>query len=91
MYKITYSKNFLKKYKKIKNRDKYLASDIKEKIEEFKDKKNHKKLRVHKLQKPFEDLFAFSVNYKIRIIFEYFDDKIVVLLTVGSHEIYENK
>ena len=89
MYKITYSYSFLKKYKKFKLKNKNLAEEIKEKIEEFKYEKNHKKLKVHKLKKPFKNLHAFSVNYKIRIIFEYSDKKtMVILLTLGNHDVY---
>ncbi len=89
MYEIEYTKIFVKKYKKIRDKNPDLALEIKEKIEEFKNKKNHQKLKVHKLKKPFSGIYSFSVNYKIRILFQYKKEKIIVLLTVGDHDIYK--
>lgn len=90
MLEIIYTKVFIKKYSKL-NKD--LQSEVKERIEDLRNTKNHDKLKVHKLKKPFSGKYAFSVNYKIRIIFEYDikNKKIVILLTVGSHDVYKNK
>jgi plasmid maintenance system killer protein len=50
---------------------------------------NHSSLKVHKLNGPLKGSYSFSVNYKIRIIFQYVSKKEVVLLTVGDHKIYK--
>ncbi len=89
MLKIEYSEYFLRKYSKIKKRDKNLCTKIKNKIKLLEDKNNHKALEVHKLKPPYKNLYSFSVDYKIRIIFEYGKNKeIVILLTVGGHDDY---
>lgn len=89
MIEIEYAEYFLRKYHKIKKRDKALAIKIKEKIQLLRDQNNHKALEVHKLKQPYKDLYSFSVDYKIRIIFEYGKNKeIVILLTVGGHSDY---
>ncbi len=89
MINIEYSEYFLRKYSKIKKRDLNLSKKIIEKIELLKDINNHKALEVHKLKSPYKNTFSFSVNYKIRIIFEYTKNKeIIILLTLGNHDIY---
>jgi mRNA-degrading endonuclease YafQ of YafQ-DinJ toxin-antitoxin module len=65
-----------------------LADEVVEKIELFKDRANHKALKVHKLHGRLSDYFSFSVNYKIRIVFQFISDKEAVLLAIGDHDIY---
>lgn len=80
---ILYTPHFLRMYAKLTPA---LCSDIKEKIEKFSNKENHPSLKVHKL-KNIDNSYSFSVNYKIRIIFEYGKNKnIVYLLYVGDHD-----
>ena len=85
MILISYTKTFLKKFSKL---DPVLQEEVYDKIELFKEKENHLKLRVHKLKKPFTGRYSFSVNYKIRIIFKYDekDENHVHFLTVGTHD-----
>ena len=67
-----------------------LKDEVKDKIFLFRNKENHQKLKVHKLHGDMKNFFAFSVNYKIRIVFEYESKKTVNLLYVGGHdEVYE--
>jgi mRNA-degrading endonuclease YafQ of YafQ-DinJ toxin-antitoxin module len=63
-----------------------LKLEVKNKIKSFQDKEIHVSLKVHKLKGGLSNTFAFSVNYKIRIIFEYENKKVVNLLLVGSHD-----
>ena len=80
---IFYTPHFLKMYAKLENK---LCLDVKDKIEAFTNKENHNFLKVHKL-KNLENTYSFSVNYKIRIVFEYGKNKnIVHFLYVGSHD-----
>ncbi len=81
---IFYSKRFLRSFKK-------LPSDIKDKLEEkegviIKDI-FASSLKTHKLNGIFEGFYAFSVDYKNRVIFEIVDDRIV-FYDVGDHDIY---
>jgi mRNA-degrading endonuclease YafQ of YafQ-DinJ toxin-antitoxin module len=62
---------------------------VKEKIKEFRDKNNHKKLKVHKLHAELKDFWSCSVNYKIRIVFYWNDKKTVWLEAIGGHDIYK--
>lgn len=86
MIEINYTRKFLRMFK-ILNLD--LQDRVEEKIEQFKDVKNHKALEVHKLGGKFKGSYAFSVDRKNRVSFEYLNSKQkVALLTVGDHDIY---
>lgn len=65
--------------------------EVLEKIELFKDKKNHQMLKVHKLHGRLKEQYSFSVNYRTRITFVYLStkQKEAYLLTVGDHEVYD--
>jgi len=45
-----------------------LKEEIKEKIELFKNEKNHKQLKAQKLRGKLSRYYSFSVNYKYRIV-----------------------
>jgi len=84
MLTIFYTPNFIRRYKHL---NPALQSEVKEKIELFRNITNHSKLKVHKLKGSLESTHAFSVNFKVRIIFEYQKNKKNVnLLYVGSHD-----
>ncbi len=86
MIEIAYTRKFLRMFK---NLDADLQDRVEEKINQFKNKKNHKALEVHKLTGKLKGVYAFSVDRKNRILFEYLGNKNeVALLTVGNHDIY---
>lgn len=84
-YRYIFQPIFLRTLKKL---HKDIQQEALESIESFKDEKNHKSLKLHKLHGVFENLYAFSVNYKYRIIIEFVDDK-VLFLDIGNHDIYK--
>lgn len=75
--------------KQLRNLELSLQDEVLEKIDAFKNKNNHKILKVHKLQGKFTDRFSFSVNYNTRIIFKYLTKNEVALLFVGDHDLYK--
>lgn len=80
---IQYAPNFIRMYKRLDTR---LKDEVKEKIELFKFTKNHTLLKVHKLRGALDNTYSFSVNYKIRIVFEYENKNLANLLYVGDHD-----
>ena len=89
MMRIAYSRRFLRDFARL---HKDLQKEVVEKVELFKDPRNHRSLRVHKLKGKLEGRFGFSVNYKFRILFQYVSKRTreVVLLTVGDHDVYKS-
>ena len=86
MMDIIYLPSFVRQYKSL---EKSLQDEVIEKIELFKDKKNHTQLKVHKLHGPLRGKWSFSVNYKIRIVCVFESKNTVALLSIGDHKIYE--
>lgn len=86
MIHVDYTSNFVKFYSKL-SRD--LKTEIKEKIELFKNKENHQILKVHKLHGKLKNRYSFSVNYKVRIVFEFVGKNKIIMHTIGDHDIYK--
>lgn len=82
---IEYSSNFVKQFKKLTPQIKKQA--IKAELL-FKKNPFSPKIRTHKLTGRLSSLWAFSIDYRNRIIFEFIDKGKVVFYKIGSHEIY---
>jgi mRNA-degrading endonuclease YafQ of YafQ-DinJ toxin-antitoxin module len=87
MIDVLYTQPFIKEFNSL---EKDLQDEVYEKIESFKDGRNHPQLKVHKLKGRLKNKYSFSVNYKIRIVFEYtLSKKEVALLSIGDHNVYK--
>ncbi len=82
---ITYSPRFSRQYKK-------LSREIRDKVKEreyiFRENPFDSQLKTHKLNGRLAGLWAFSVDYQTRIIFEFQNQNSVALHEIGGHEIY---
>lgn len=58
-------------------------------IELFRNRSNHKRLKVHKLHGKYAGFFGFSIDRKYRIMFEWISNTEARLHTVGDHSIYD--
>ncbi len=86
--KVVYASRFLKQLAKT---DDVLVEEIYTAIESFKNKINHKALKVHKLKGTLKNVHAFSVNYKIRVLFYYPEKDVAELVMLGTHdEVYRS-
>jgi len=83
---LSFKPRFLRKFNRL---PRPLREEAREKIELFRDTKNHQLLKVHKLQGRMSDCCSFSVNYRYRIIFKWEkQNESAVLLTIGDHSVY---
>lgn len=82
---IKYKPSFVREFKKLPVD---LQEEALERIDLFKNKTNHKKLKVHKLKGKLKKFYSFSVTYSHRVVFEYENKKDVVFLGIGDHDIY---
>lgn len=84
--KILYSPEFLRRYER-------LSDDIKEKTEQceemFRENPFDRRLKTHKLQGKWIGFWAFSIDFKYRIIFKFQYDKSIRFYAIGSHSIYK--
>ncbi len=86
MLSIIYAPAFVKQFKKV---EVPLQEEVLEKIKFFQDENNHQSFKMHKLHGEFKTCYSFSVNYKIRIVFEYLSKNEVALLALGDHDLYK--
>ena len=83
MFRLIPDKHFTKNYKKLTVQ---LQKQIDNKLLLFAENPNHPSLRTKRIQGA-EQLFESSVNMDIRLIWHYEDDKLIILLDVGHHDI----
>lgn len=62
---------------------------IEKKINLFLQDPFDKSLKTHKLSGKLSGYWSFSVNYHLRIIFEFIDETTVGLVDIGTHGIYK--
>lgn len=84
---IYYSPNFARQYKKL-SREVKLVAERREVIFR-KNWKNPILATQHKLKGKFIGFWAFSIDNRHRIIFEFVDESNVNFNAVGSHDIYK--
>ncbi len=80
---VTYTERFKKHYQKLSDIEK---KQFKNKLNLFVENPNHPSLRVKRIQGT-EDLFEFSVNMDIRVIWYYEGDTTVLYVDIGHHDI----
>lgn len=84
-YKITYTKRFLKNLKKLNANER---SQLKKKLELLMQDPLYPSLRAKRIQGT-TDLFEFSVNMDVRVIWEYDGETLILLLDIGHHDILD--
>lgn len=84
--RIFYDSDFVKSVKKLppQIRNKFKESELVFRIDPFSPQ-----LKTHKLHGKMKNYYAFSLNYKYRVIFKLIEKNIVVFVDIGTHEIYE--
>lgn len=81
--KVVYATRFVKQLAKA---EEPLADAIYEAVEKFKDARNHKSLKVHKLKGRLSSMYAFSATYKIRILFYYPEKNVAEMVMFATHD-----
>lgn len=83
MITISYTDKFLKHYKKLSNVEK---EQFKKKLNQFISDPLTPSLRTKKI-KGTKDIFEFSVNMDIRVIWHYEGNNLIILIDIGHHDI----
>ncbi|MEW6481606.1 MAG: type II toxin-antitoxin system YafQ family toxin [bacterium] len=83
---ISFSSSFKRAYRKRIKGNEELERKFWGRVEIF--IKNHfdKALKTHKLSGRLQDLWSFSIDYNIRIIFYFVDNNRVVFVDIGKHD-----
>ena len=83
MYKLEYTKAFEKSLKKLSGSEQRAVAG---KLRILTENPFHPSLRTKKVQR-IKDVFECSVNTDIRILWAYKDDRIILLINIGHHDI----
>ena len=89
MIEIAFSSSFKRAFKKKIAVNAILETRFWERVELFKNNPFDPKLRTHKLSGRLKDLWGFSIEYDLRVIFSFASQAQVIFVDVGSHkEVY---
>jgi len=80
-----YSSRFQKSLKKFSKGERRI---IQKRLELFAKDSFDSSLKTHKLSGKFSGYWSFSIDFDLRIMFEFVDEKSVGLVDVGTHSIY---
>lgn len=86
IFEIVYTPSFIRSFKKLPPQ---LQDEVEATIQKLSDSKNHQALRVHKLSGKLKNFYSCSVNYHDRLVFEFDNPQLIVLLIVGNHDVYK--
>jgi len=84
---ISFSSSFKKAFKKKVKKVESIEKEFWLKLTQFINNPFDNSLKTHKLQGKLKDLWSFSVQYDIRVVF-YFEDNNnkAILLDIGNHD-----
>lgn len=85
MLNIVYSEKFISQFESLNLK---LQKITEKKIDIFKNNPKHPSLKTHKLNGVLDGYLSFSIDYKIRIVFEYGKKDTVHFLKIGDHDVY---
>lgn len=86
MIRVSYTGAFLRQAKKLED---FVREDFILAAEEFKDRRKHVTLHVHKLHGELSGMYSFSINYHYRVVFEWVSKDEVLFHAVGNHDVYK--
>lgn len=89
MIEIAFENSFKRSYRRKISGNQERQKRFKQKLALFQNNPFESSLRTHKLSGKLQELWSFSVEYDLRIVFYFVDENKVVFLDIGTHdEIY---
>jgi addiction module RelE/StbE family toxin len=86
MYNVAFSSSFKRAFKKKVAANPELEALFWEKVAVFKDNPHDPTLKTHKLSGKLKDLWSFSIESDLRVIFHFLDGQKAMFVNVGSHD-----
>jgi mRNA-degrading endonuclease YafQ of YafQ-DinJ toxin-antitoxin module len=85
--KLAFSNSFQKVFKKLIRNDQKVEIKFWECVDIFIQNPFDKRLRTHKLLGRLNDLWSFSIDYDLRVVFYFLDDmEKAVFIDIGKHD-----
>jgi addiction module RelE/StbE family toxin len=86
MVEIAFSPSFIKNFKKRTKNNKIVFEKFAEKLNIFKNDPFDPRLKTHKLTGELKDLYSYSIDYDLRIIFCLYESNKVIFTDIGTHD-----
>lgn len=86
MIQIAFSSSFKRAYKKRIKGNKSLELKFWERVEVFTQDPFTRLLKTHRLSGELQDLWSFSIEYDIRVIFYFSDKDTAIFVDIGKHD-----
>lgn len=86
MIEIGYSSSFKKAFKKLLKAAPEIEEKFWEKIDIFYENPFDIQLKTHKLSGKLKNLWSFSIDFSIRVIFCFESKDLVTFIDIGTHE-----
>ncbi len=84
--RVLYHPKFAREYRKLPD---HIKDAAEEKEQLLRQDPFHPKLKTHKRKGALKGFWAFSINQKYRIIFDFTEEGNVRFYSVGNHDIYD--
>ena len=86
MTEIVLSSGFRKAYKRKVRGNKVLETRFRDRAAIFENSPFDPRLKTHKLSGELHDLWSFSVDYDVRVIFSFMEADKALFVDIGTHE-----
>lgn len=86
MIEVSFSPTFKRAFKKKIKKSRLLEERFWTKLDLFIKNPFDKELRTHKLSGNLKDLWSFSIELNMRVVFFFTDTKKAVLIDIGTHD-----
>lgn len=86
MTEIVLSSGFRKAFKRKVRGNKILETRFRDRAAIFENSPFDPRLKTHKLSGELDDLWSFSVDYDVRVIFSFVEANRVLFVDIGTHQ-----
>jgi len=86
MIEIAFSPSFKRAFRKKIRGQPYLQTKFWQKVEIFKENPFDGRLRTHQLSGKLQELWSFSLEYDVRIIFYFAHENKAIFIDIGTHD-----
>ena len=86
MTEVAFSSSFKRAFKRKIKGNAGLESHFFERLEIFQNNPFDQRLRTHKLSGRLKDLWSFTIEYDLRVVFSFLEGERVLFVDIGTHE-----
>ena len=86
MIEVAFTSSFKRAFKRRIKDNKVLETRFWDRVETFQNNPFDQTLRTHKLSGRLKDLWSFSIEYDLRVVFTFLEGEQALFIDIGTHE-----